>query len=182
MLFPSEIPPSFLFSKIKTGNPIDKNWKPNICAPILRRCSHFPFDKNQQNVKSFMCFPNTQFSRWERKTRTFSFYCTMMFLSGDSTHPVRMGMSRLSLHKTVSVFSNFLEKKHDAMKGFVWRSRSDTRLYIYSCVFVFFLVCLKVIFSFPKKKGKQKTEGNCAPYGGLERKCTGNPPLRISPR
>lgn len=25
MLFPSEIPPSFLFSKIKTGNPIDKN-------------------------------------------------------------------------------------------------------------------------------------------------------------
>lgn len=70
--------------------------------------------------------------------------------------------------KLFSVFSNFLEKKARCeWKGLSWRSRSDTRLYMYSCVFVFFLVCLKVIFfSFPKK-GKQKTEGNCAPYGGL---------------
>jgi hypothetical protein len=42
------------------------------------------------------------------------------------------------------------------MKGVVWRSRSDTRLYMYSCVFVFFLVCLKVIFSFPKKENKKQ--------------------------
>ncbi len=118
-------------------------------------------------------FSQHQFSRWERKLRTFFFLLNFIARCFYLATPyIPSGwMSCLSLHKTLSVFSNFLEKKkHDAMKRGCLTIKIQHPIVdvLLLCLFSFWAVW-KLFFFFGKKKENQnkKTEGNCAPYGGL---------------
>lgn len=181
MLFPSEIIPPFFFYflKLKLETQLIKI-ENQIFA--RRSCDVAVTSRSIKTNKmwNLSCvFPTSSFQDGkERRRAHFRFIAQWCFYLATPHIPSGWECHVCRSKTLFCLFEFSRKKKHDANeRGCLTIKIRHPIVHVLLCVC--FLSSLFEGYFFFSKKGKQKTEGNCAPYGGLERKCTGNPPLRL---